>query len=248
MPLTSQTSQCSSQALSLCMDLNTPNVFGYTIIHLSATRLTPLPLQPTTQSPQTLHAPCNKTAAKTRATQHKQNPQYSPTTSVMARNEQLTPLNLLKQICLLQTIYYTIIFILVAFSCSVSGDPFSVGLIFDWHSVRYDTTIGWTISMLWLIDTVFSVLAMTVIVGRSKLALDFTLTLHVINLIISTVYTRAIPTNGLWWLIQGTSTVLMTILGTWTSQWRELRKTFFEEGYEMVRPRQGAVPQAETSV
>ncbi|KAG5360525.1 Protein SYS1 [Yarrowia sp. B02] len=152
----------------------------------------------------------------------------------MPRAEQLTPLSLLKQILLLQTIYYTIIVILVGFSCWVSGDAFHLGLIFDWHSVHYDTTIGWTISMLWLIDTVFTVLAMTVIVGRSKLALDFTVTLHVINIVVSTLYTRALPTNGLWWLIQATSTVLMTILGTWTSQWRELRKTFFEEGYEMV--------------
>ncbi|VVT46734.1 uncharacterized protein SAPINGB_P001360 [Magnusiomyces paraingens] len=140
----------------------------------------------------------------------------------------LAPRHIFWQIVTLQLIYYGIGLLLILFTCMVAGrPPFSLKLVFSWSPVRHDTTVGWTLVMLWLLDTIFSVIALTVVVGRSKLALDFTLTLHGINLVVCWIVEGSFPTSGLWWGLQFTSIILMVSLGTWSSQWRELRNTFF---------------------
>lgn len=128
----------------------------------------------------------------------------------------------------MQSIYYFIGFVLILFMSLVSEQTFSLSLIFSWEPVRNDTTVGWTLVLLWLLDTFFSVLALTVVVGRSKLALDFTLTLHGIHFVICWVVSGKFPRSGLWWGLQVVSILLMLGLGTWSTQWRELRATFFE--------------------
>lgn len=136
---------------------------------------------------------------------------------------------LLKQIMALQIIYYVMALVLICFSYIVGGENFSFRTILSWEPVRFDTTWGWTLCMLWLLDTFFSVLAMTFVVGRSKLALDFTLTLHIINIFVTWAVSGSFPASLMWWGLQGVSIFLMVSLGTWTSQWRELRMTFFDE-------------------
>jgi hypothetical protein len=154
----------------------------------------------------------------------------------------LAPMRLLKQIVLLQVVYYIMAIVLIAFTLIVGGERFKLETVFSWEPVRLDTTWGWALSMLWLLDTFFCVLAMTYIVGRSKLALDFTLTLHGINFIVAWLVSGKFPASPLWWGVQVVSTFLMVGLGTWTSQWRELSATFFDVGssssgsYEMVMP------------
>lgn len=141
----------------------------------------------------------------------------------------LSPSHIFRQIVTLQLIYYGIGTALILFTCLMAGRPeFSLKLVFSWTPVTSKTTLGWTLFMLWLLDTVFSVIALTVVVGRSKLALDFTLTLHGIHLVICWFVDGRFPASALWWGLQFLSIILMVILGTWTTQWRELRATFFE--------------------
>jgi hypothetical protein len=66
-----------------------------------------------------------------------------------------------------------------------------------------------------------------VLVGRSKLVLDFALTVHFIHLIVTSLYTRGLPINLLWWSLQACSAALMTSLGIYACQWRELRPMSF---------------------
>lgn len=140
----------------------------------------------------------------------------------------LAPRQLLQQILVMQGIYYLIGFILILFTCIVSGDSFTMSMVFSWEPVRIDTTMGWTLFLLWLLDTFFSVLGLTVVVGRSKLALDFTLTLHGIHFMVCWCVAGKFPASKLWWGLQVVSVLLMLLLGTWSTQWRELRATFFD--------------------
>jgi hypothetical protein len=71
------------------------------------------------------------------------------------------------------------------------------------------------------------VIAILLLIHRSKLVLDFALTLHLIHLLVTSFYSHSIPTNALWWALQFTSAALMTSLGVWTCQWRELRPINF---------------------
>ena len=77
--------------------------------------------------------------------------------------------------------------------------------------------------MLTLCSSVFILL----LIARSKLVLDFALTIHFIHLIVTSFYTHAVPTNLFWWALQICSASLMTSLGVWACQWRELRPINF---------------------
>ena len=65
------------------------------------------------------------------------------------------------------------------------------------------------------------------LIARSKLVLDFALTIHFIHLVVTSLYSHAIPTNLFWWALQACSATLMTSLGVWACQWRELRPINF---------------------
>lgn len=68
---------------------------------------------------------------------------------------------------------------------------------------------------------------MVVVVGRSKLVLDFALTMHLVHLIVVYLYSGGLPENLAWWVAMGISAAAATVLGMWGCQWRELRPIAF---------------------
>lgn len=94
------------------------------------------------------------------------------------------------------------------------------------------------------------ILLLLLLIARSKLVPDFALTLHLIHLVVTSLYSRSVPTNGLWWALQAASAALMVAGGVWTCRWRELRPIAFGKGgkdgggggrgeYEMVAREEG---------
>ena len=157
---------------------------------------------------------------------------------------ELPPLKILMQIILLQVIFYVCATVLIIFTALVAGEKFGLDMVLDWRSIRGDNTVGWTLGLVWLLnsligcvslDTVHtslltlnhSVLSLLLIVARSKLILDFALTIHFLHLLVTSFYAHAFPTNRLWWVLQATSAALMTSLGIWSCQWRELQPINF---------------------
>lgn len=65
------------------------------------------------------------------------------------------------------------------------------------------------------------------LIARSKLVADFALTIHFLHLLVTSLYTRALPTNLYWWGVQICSAGLMISLGVWACQWRELKPIAF---------------------
>lgn len=65
------------------------------------------------------------------------------------------------------------------------------------------------------------------LVVRSKLVPDFALTIHFIHLVVTSLYTRALPTNLLWWALQIASSVLMVSVGVWACRYREMQPISF---------------------
>lgn len=72
-----------------------------------------------------------------------------------------------------------------------------------------------------------SVIFLLLFIARSKLIPDFAFTIHFINLIVTSLYTKALPTQLFWWGLQIASAGLMTFLGVWACQWRELKPIAF---------------------
>ncbi|RDW68124.1 hypothetical protein BP6252_09520 [Coleophoma cylindrospora] len=140
---------------------------------------------------------------------------------------ELPPLKILSQIILLQVIWYAAGTALILFTALVAGRAFSFDMVLSWRSLRGDTTNGWMLGLVWLLNSVIGVVALLVFVSRSKLIPDFALTLHFVHLVCTSLYSHSIPQNWLWWALQVVSATMMTTLGMWTCQWRELRPITF---------------------
>lgn len=159
---------------------------------------------------------------------------------------ELPPLKILSQIIILQVLWYAIGTALILFTALVAGRAFSFDMVLSWRSLRGDTTVGWMLGFVWLLNSfigcvaTFSlnipskrltftcrVISLLLLVSRSKLIPDFALTIHFLHLLITTFYSHSLPRNWLWWALQFASASLMTFLGVWSCQWRELRPINF---------------------
>lgn len=143
-----------------------------------------------------------------------------------------SPLHITFQIFALQCFYYLTaltIFYLVAL---LNGYEFSIDWIFSWELIEPNNAMGLTLFAMWLFDSLLCVLFVTIIVGRSKLAWDFAVTVHIINLAVVWLYTGHFPTLLLWWCLQVLSGVLLVTLSTYSTRWKELRTTFFDNMLE----------------
>ncbi|KAJ5174697.1 uncharacterized protein N7482_000574 [Penicillium canariense] len=139
----------------------------------------------------------------------------------------LPPLKIIRKILLLQVAYYACATVLILFTTVVYGTPFSLNLVFGWSSLRGDTTVGWMLGLVWMLNCIISVVFLLIFVSRSKLVPDFALTIHFLHLVATTLYTRALPTNLLWWGLQFASAAMMIFLGMWACQHRELKPISF---------------------
>lgn len=139
----------------------------------------------------------------------------------------LSPTRILSQIALLQLAYYGCAAILIVFTALVAGKEVNVDLLFSWRTLRGDTTVGWTLGLVWILNSLTCAIFILLLIARSKLVLDFALTVHFIHLIVTSFYSHAIPSNLFWWSLQMCSATIMTSLGVWACQWRELRPINF---------------------
>ncbi|KAK4956996.1 hypothetical protein LTR66_013283 [Elasticomyces elasticus] len=139
----------------------------------------------------------------------------------------LAPLRILTQIGILQVLYYVCAAVLILFTTLVMGNEVKLDLLFSWRSLRGDITIGWMLGLCWMMDSLICVLFLLLFIARSKLVPDFALTIHLVHLIVTSLYTHALPTNLFWWAVQLASAGLMTFLGVWACRWRELKPIAF---------------------
>lgn len=144
------------------------------------------------------------------------------------KQDALSSRKIAAQIVLLQMFYYATAMVLFYIWANLMGfTPEITNWICSWENVDFTNSKGVSIAILWLLDAFICVFFLTVIVGRSKLAWDFAVTIHALNLIVVWFYTGKFPSLS-WFILQFVSSLLLIFLGTWTSRWKELRETFFE--------------------
>ncbi|KAK3290616.1 integral membrane protein S linking to the trans Golgi network-domain-containing protein [Chaetomium fimeti] len=137
---------------------------------------------------------------------------------------ELPPLKILSQIAALQGLYYAVALVLMLFTVLVAGSAFSMDLVFGWDAVRGDTTQGWLMGFVWILDGgLVMAVAIVVLVGRSKLVLDFALSVHAIHLVVVTLYTGQLPRHTAWWLSMAAASAVSVALATWGCRYRQLQ-------------------------
>ncbi|KHO02088.1 Integral membrane protein SYS1-related protein [Metarhizium album ARSEF 1941] len=162
---------------------------------------------------------------------------------------ELQPLKIATQIAALQALYYITAGVLMLFTALVAGMSFSVDMILGWDAVRGDTTQGWLLSLIWLADGGLCIVpaaravAMVVLIARSKLVPDFALTMHLLHLVFTALYTRSLPRHSMWWMTMMASAAVAVALGVWGCRYRELQPVFFAGG-RILGSNSGSAPAA----
>lgn len=64
----------------------------------------------------------------------------------------LAPLRILRKILLLQASYYVSAIVLIVFTVLVAGNRISPDLLLNWRTLRGDTTVGWMLALVWLLN------------------------------------------------------------------------------------------------
>ncbi|RDA89777.1 hypothetical protein CP533_4692 [Ophiocordyceps camponoti-saundersi (nom. inval.)] len=140
----------------------------------------------------------------------------------------LHPMKIAWQILILQSVFYAAGFLLLLFTALVAGIPFGIHLVFGWEAVRGDTTRGWLLAFIWILDGgLFTAVSIVIFVARTKLVPDFVLTLHFIHLLLTTLYSRALPSHSMWWVSMLSSCGIAIALGTWGCRYRQLQPVDF---------------------
>lgn len=65
----------------------------------------------------------------------------------------LSPTRIATQIVLLQLAYYACAAVLIVFTALVAGKEISLDLVFNWETLRGDTTVGWTLGLVWILNS-----------------------------------------------------------------------------------------------
>lgn len=148
--------------------------------------------------------------------------------SEIFKQDSSSPSKILIQIVLLQIFYYLSASMLMYAWAKICGYEIQMKeWLFSWEYIEFSNSFGLSMFILWLVDSLVCVFFLTIIVGRSKLAWDFAVTIHAINLTVVWVYTGSFPSLA-WFILQLISTLVLVFLGTWITRWRELKDTFFE--------------------
>lgn len=66
---------------------------------------------------------------------------------------ELPPLKIVRKILLLQSLYYVCATVLIIFTALVAGTGLTGDLILSWQSIRGDTTIGWLLGLVWILNS-----------------------------------------------------------------------------------------------
>ncbi|KAL3479156.1 integral membrane protein S linking to the trans Golgi network-domain-containing protein [Aspergillus californicus] len=159
----------------------------------------------------------------------------------------LPPLKIVRKILILQIIYYVSAAALILFTTLVYGTTFSLDLVLSWNALRGDTTLGWMLGLVWMLNSLLCVIFLLLLVSRSKLIPDFSITIHFLHLITTSLYSRSIPSNLLWWALQFASAGFMISLGIWACRWRELQPISFGGIAGSLNPTQNSGAQTSES-
>ena len=130
-PLTLRLHFCPQSTFSYCF---LPSITSYTTIHHAyhSSSIT----QPSRSLPSRSH----KMARRRRP----------PRPGAMT---EFPPLKILTQILILQAIWYFVATVLILFTALVAGRHFTFDMVLSWRSLRGDTTVGWMLGLVWLLNS-----------------------------------------------------------------------------------------------
>ncbi|KAF9022722.1 hypothetical protein BGZ52_000660 [Haplosporangium bisporale] len=146
------------------------------------------------------------------------------------RATQWDPVLILSQIVCLQSLWYFSISTIVYTLFRFAGAELSLDAILNYHEIRADNAQGMLLGFAWLLNSVVGVYLLLKIVARARLVLDFSLTLLLYHILMVTYYSGHVPSNFLWWALNGTTAGVMIFGGEYVCMQLEMEPIILGNG------------------
>lgn len=129
------------------------------------------------------------------------------------RFTQWDPILLISQIVAMQSVMYLSLCLLMAIMQDLTGAARTLDHIFEYHEIHVRDNEGRSIIFAFVLNAVIGAMALWLIVGRTKLCLDFSCTYHVIHLLICWCYNSGFPVTFSWWTLNVACCAITCVLG-----------------------------------
>ena len=149
--------------------------------------------------------------------------QLSPTTNNTHNSNAQTfnPRLILSQIISLQSFHYVILGIIFQINHILFGTSITIDRIFTSKHLDIWSAVGWIDNSAVLFSSLIGSLLLAIIVEKSKKCLDFSVTLFLIHIVLSSIY-GGFPLTWDWWIIHILGMIMMVLFGEYTCSKREL--------------------------
>jgi hypothetical protein len=123
----------------------------------------------------------------------------------------------------MQCIFYASLGFFLFFFGYLLNETILLDHFFSYQEIALTTKLGLVTTISFLLTAIISALFLVLVVERAKKCLDFSATVHIFHLL-GCIFYGGFPTLWLWWLLQGVSLLIMTVLGEYMCWQRELRE------------------------
>lgn len=136
---------------------------------------------------------------------------------------------ILKQICILQFVFYFAFASVALFVSVLFGIHFQIGNIWDHAKYGFDTDESALVSLIFYFSIVVVSAVLPAVVERTRKCLDFVITLAFIHLVLSSL-SHGFPWHLHWWLIVVSGCTACTLIGEYLCMREEQREIPLDSG------------------
>ncbi|XP_049880229.1 protein SYS1 homolog [Pectinophora gossypiella] len=111
------------------------------------------------------------------------------------------PRLLVAQMAAVQALLYSSLALLLALAQDLTGAPRTLDHIFAYHELHVRNSEGCSVIASFVLNAIIGAFALWLIVGRTKLCLDFSCTFHGIHLVACWLYNGSFPATLSWWTL-----------------------------------------------
>ena len=131
------------------------------------------------------------------------------------------PSFILLQITALTSLSYVLHILLLQLNYLLFGTPLSLSRIFSSQYLDVATAAGWGSNIFVIMSSLLTAVLLSLIVGKSKKCLDFTLTTFLLHVIFSIAHS-GFPKTWDWWIVHAIGVATTACAGEWLCSRREL--------------------------
>ncbi|GBM34104.1 Protein SYS1 [Araneus ventricosus] len=133
------------------------------------------------------------------------------------------PLLIISQILAIQAIFYVSLGVWIFLTDTISGYSQSLDQIFLHKAINVKDLHGRCLAGSYLLNSLCCSLALWYFVQRTKLCLDFTVTTHLIHLVLCWWYSSSFPSTFSWWLLNIICVTIMCVCGEFLCMRTEMK-------------------------